>query len=101
MKFDVIVFDGKQFTYRELDKTLVSKVSELDHRHLQPINDTTYDRGFSVKNETTGHIITFILDDTKLFPDDDGICYWIYKPSLESITQYPYSAVLKAVVYNH
>jgi hypothetical protein len=100
MRLTLVEHSDKQFTYSAKDKTLVSEASDLDNRHLERLYDDACDVGFAVKSEKTGNVVTFVLSDVKLFPDDDGVCSWEYVVAPESIKQYPHYAGFKAVVFN-
>jgi hypothetical protein len=82
--------------------TLISEASDMENRHLQPLNDYG-DRGFNVQFESKGgivEIVTFIRNGVKLFTDDDGIASWEFVVTPESARQYPHHANMKAIVFN-
>jgi hypothetical protein len=83
-------------------KTLISEASDMENRHLQPVNDVG-GRGFNVQFERKGGIVetvTFILNDVKLFTDDDGIASWEFVVTAETAKQYPHYADFKATIFN-
>ena len=100
MKLPLIEFSSKQFTLSADGKTLISEASDMENRHLQPLYNDACDRGFSVKSERTGNVVTFVLSDVRLFPDDDGICSWEFTPTTESMSQHPECIGMKATIFN-
>ncbi len=102
MKFPIITFSWANFTMSEDGRTLISEASDMENRHLQPLNDNG-GRGFNVQFESKGgivEIVTFIMNDVKLFTDDDGIASWEFVVTTESGHQYPHYANMKATIFN-
>lgn len=102
MKLPIITFSWSQFTLSSSGKTLVSEASDMENRHLQPVNNVG-GYGFNVQFERKGgivEVVTFILNDVKLFSDDDGIASWEFVVTPESIKQYPHYTDMKAIVFN-
>lgn len=101
MRFPIITFSWANFTISDGGKTLISEASDMENRHLQIVDDNA-NKGFNVQFERVGgivEIVTFILNDVKLFTDD-GIASWEYIPSPKSVNQYPQYADMRATVFN-
>ena len=97
MKFPVIKFSPEQFIYNGKTKTMVANTSDLEHRHLQVLSNGN--RGFSLQLKHN-RVLTFILSDTKLFSDDDGICFWRYVLDEDCVKTYPEYVGMTATVFN-
>lgn len=95
MKFNVIDFPSEMFT--PVDDVIVAEVSDMESRHLQPLPNGK--RGFNVKSNRTGAVITYVMVGTLKDPQGE-LVGWEYRPSWESIRKYPECAETRAVVIN-
>jgi hypothetical protein len=103
MKHSVIWFESTQFSYNPTTRTLSADASDLENRHLQQLDDyNDSNRGFVIKfcGDGGSNDITFVMSHTELFPDNDGIAYWSYIPTKESMINHPQYKDVKVIVFN-
>jgi len=99
MTLPLIEFSTDNFTYHAQAQTFVSEASEMENRHLQRMYDDACDVGFSMKSSKTGRVVVYVLVDT-VIDDDDGIQYWIFEPTAESVRKHPECVGTKVKVFN-
>jgi hypothetical protein len=102
MKFPLIEFPSKMFTYNKADKTLTCEASTMENRHLQRLYDDACDVGFAVKSDKTNHVIVYVMTSPIYHGqgEDREIGGWAYTVSSESMRKYPECVGTKAVVFN-
>ena len=99
MKFPLIPFNSRQFSYTHGDKTLISEASDLDNLHLQRLYDDACDVGFAVQSDQTGNVVVFVMSEAKSNGEGE-LTHWLYEPTAESIRKYPECVGMKAIVFN-
>lgn len=99
MKLNVIAFLSDNFVYIKETKTFVAEASQMWNRHLQPLYDDSYDRGFKMESVKTGNVVTYVMVKANL-DDEYEIESWTYTPTRESEQSFPGCVGTTVKVYN-
>jgi hypothetical protein len=99
MKDNIIEFPSSFFNYNRRMTTLTSEASDMENRHLQPLDDSRTKYGFAVVSEKTKAVILYYM--TQVIKNSESeVIGWAYKPTPESVGLFPKCAGTKAIVFN-